>query len=281
MRLGIFAKTFPGTTPDVVIAAARAAGFSAVQYNMACSGLAAMPDAIPDATATAVTTVAGRAGIEIAAVSGTYNMIHPDPAVRGRGLARLEVLARSCANLGTPLITLCTGTRDPDDQWRGHPDNDTPAAWHDLLTEMTKAIVIADRYEIDLGIEPELANVINSAAKARRLIDELQSPRLKIVLDPANLFEAEPLPRQRDIVSAAIDLLADRIVMGHAKDRTSSGDFTTAGQGVLDYEHYVRRLAEAGFGGCLVTHGLDAAEAAPVAAFLTRVLNGCGVEVAT
>lgn len=280
MRLGIFAKTFPGTTPDAVISAARAAGFSAVQYNMACSGLASMPDVIPPGVAEAVAKVGEQADAEISAVSGTYNMIHPDPAVRARGLVRLEVLATACGRLGAPLITLCTGTRDPDDQWRGHPDNDTPEAWRDLLTEMTKAIAIADRHDVDLGIEPELANVINSAVKARRLIDELQSRRLKIVLDPANLFEVEPLEKQHDIVSAAIDLLADRIIMGHAKDRTASGAFTAAGQGVLDFPHYIGRLKAIGFDRSLVTHGLEAHEAASVAAFLTRVLTEQGVEVA-
>ena len=66
---------------------------------------------------------------------------------------------------------------------------------------------------------------MNSAAKARRLIDEVGSPRLKVVLDPANLFETAALEDQRDIVAAAIDLLADRIVMGHAKDRTPGGEF--------------------------------------------------------
>jgi sugar phosphate isomerase/epimerase len=279
MRLGIFAKTFPGTTPAAVIAAARAAGFSAVQYNMACSGLASMPDAIPAGTAEAVSRAGRDARVEISAVSGTYNMIHPDPAVRARGLARLEVLAAGCAGLDTSLITLCTGTRDRDDQWRAHRDNDTPEAWRDLLTEMAKAIAIADRHDVDLGIEPELANVINSAPKARQLIDELQSPRLKIVLDPANLFDVEPLENQRDIVSAAIDLLDDRIVMGHAKDRTATGAFTAAGQGVLDFAHYVGRLKAIGFDRSLVTHGLDAHEAAAVAVFLTRVLTEQGVEV--
>jgi hypothetical protein len=47
MRLGIFAKTFPGNDPVTVMSAARMAGYGAVQYNMACSGLPAMPDAIP------------------------------------------------------------------------------------------------------------------------------------------------------------------------------------------------------------------------------------------
>ena len=279
MRLGIFAKTFPGTTPDVVITAARAAGFSAVQYNMACSGLASMPDVIPPGIAESVSTARHQAGVEISAVSGTYNMVHPDPMVRAQGLERLKVLAGACAGLGTPLITLCTGTRDPDDQWRGHPDNDTPEAWRDLLAEMEKAIRIVDRFDVNLGIEPELANVVNSALQARRLIDELQSPRLKIVLDPANLFETEPLAVQRDIVSASIDLLDDRIVMGHAKDRTATGAFATAGEGIIDFPHYIGRLKAIGFEGPLITHGLEAHEAPSVAAFLTRALAEQGVEI--
>ena len=49
MKLGIFAKTFDGDTPSVVLRAARDAGFAAVQYNMACSGLGALPTQIPDA----------------------------------------------------------------------------------------------------------------------------------------------------------------------------------------------------------------------------------------
>ena len=135
-------------------------------------------------------------------------------------------------------------------------------------TEMAKAIAIAERHNVFLGIEPELANVINSAVKARRLIDEMGSDRLVVVLDPANLFEAEPLEIQRRIVSHAIDLLADRIVMGHAKDRLADGHFATAGTGVLDYPHYLKALRAIGFDGDLVTHGLAAAEAPAVARFL-------------
>ena len=281
MRLGIFAKTFPGTSPAGVLAQARAAGFAAVQYNMACSGLPSMPDDIPRDVAAAVSRAADDVGVAVAAVSGTYNMIHPDPAVRQRGLARLEVLARAAPLLGTSMITLCTGTRDAQDQWRHHPDNDSTAAWNDLLLEMGKAIHIAETYGVDLGVEPELANVVNSAVKARRLLDQVASPRLKIVLDPANLFEVETPDRRRDIVAAAIDLLADRIALGHAKDRTATGGFIAAGQGVLDFHHYVTRLAAAGFTGALVTHGLEAGDAGSVARFLGQVLTHCGAGTPT
>ena len=280
MRLGIFAKTFAGTDPRGVLSAAAAAGFGAVQYNMTCSGLTAMPDHIPSGIADAVRSASAETGVEIVALSGTYNMIHPDPAERMRGHARLKALARSASGQFTRLITLCTGTREADDQWRSHPENESADAWTDLLSSMEIAVEIADQFDVDLGIEPELANVVNSAERARRLIDQIGSSRLKVILDPANLFEAETLDTQRRIVAAAIDGLADRIVMGHAKDRRPDGGFTTAGRGVLDYRHYLMRLKTAGFNGPIVAHGLTAQEASGVAAFLRTQCAAAGVEVA-
>jgi sugar phosphate isomerase/epimerase len=268
MKLGIFAKTFAGHKPNDVLRAAAAAGFSAVQYNMACSGLPSMPDEISSATTQEVALAESNNGIDVVALSGTYNMIHPDAAMRMQGHERLAVLAAAAPAMKTNLITLCTGTRDMKDQWRDHPDNRGTSAWRDLLASMQVAIGIAEQHDIYLGIEPELANVINSAQSARRLLDEMQSPRLKIVLDPANLFETATLALQRRLVSEAIDLLADSIVMGHAKDRTATGEFTAAGKGVLDYEHYFTRLKRIDFNGAIVTHGLAANEAAEVASFL-------------
>ena len=96
-----------------MLAAVANAGFGVAQYNMACSGLDPLPDAIPEETATAIRAESAAAGVEIAAVSGTFNMIHPDPTVRADGLRRLAVLVAAAPGMGTRLVTLCTGTRDP------------------------------------------------------------------------------------------------------------------------------------------------------------------------
>ena len=273
MRLGIFAKTFAGTDPLTVLTAARDAGFEAVQYNMACSGLAAMPDQIGPEVIEAIRQASAKTGVAIAAVSGTYNMIHPDAALRDTGMRRLGLLIENAAAMGTDMVTLCTGTCDPDDQWRGHPDNGSPAAWALLCAEMGRAAELAEAHGVRLGIEPELANVVSDAARARLLIDTLQSPALAIVLDPANLFEVETLAQQRRIISHAIALLADRVVMAHAKDRDAQGGFITVGQGVVDFDHFLGTLHLAGFDGDLVTHGLTAPEAAGVARFLADQLD--------
>lgn len=232
-----------------------------------------MPTQIPSAIAAGVYEASLKTKVEIAAVSGTYNMIHPDFKKREEGHARLAVLTEACAAMGTKLITLCTGTRHPFDQWQHHPDNNSASAWADLLAAMEKALAIAEKHNITLGIEPELANVVNSAAKARKLLDALQSPRLKIVFDPANLFEIATRDEQRRIVSEAIDILGPDIVMGHAKDRDADGGFATAGKGVLDFAHYIACLRTFDFKGPLVTHGLAANEANFVAKFLKEALG--------
>jgi sugar phosphate isomerase/epimerase len=280
MQLCICASTFQGSDPAAVLARVAASGFSGTQYDLACSGLEQMPDVIPSATAQAISAAASATGIRIVAISGTYNMIHPNPAVRRQGHTRLEALAAACGAMSTRVITLCTGTRDPDNEWRFHPDNGTPEAWRDLLESMEQAAAIAERYNVDIGIEPELSNVVSSAVKARRLIDEIGSPRLTIIFDPANLFDVDTMDRQRDIIAASIDLLADRITMAHAKDRTSDGRFTTAGKGVLDYAYVAEQLKRIGFDGPVVAHTLSPGDAPGVAVFLRQALAGAGIAVA-
>ena len=269
MRIGIFAKTFAGRDPQTVLQAAKDAGYAAVQYNLACSGLDPAPHDIPDDVADAVAQAARDTGIAIAALSGTVNMAHPDPAHRADAIDRLLSVIRAAPRIGAPMVTLCTGSRDPHDQWRAHPDNTSPAAWADLLDGMARACAVAEPLGLRLGIEPELGNVVIDAAAARRLIDAFASPAPAIVLDPANLFEVAP--DRADIIARAIDLLADRIVMAHAKDRDAQGNFVAAGTGVIDFAAFTTRLRAAGFDGDLVTHGLTAAEAPAVARFLAAL----------
>lgn len=272
MQAGIFAKTFSATGALPVLRAVKRAGYDVAQFNMACLGLPSMPDTITPAVCAEIAEASAVSGVAISAVSGTYNMIHPDPTVRADGLARLATIIRAAPLMGTRLVTLCTGTRDAKDQWKHHPENSGKEAWRDLLDEMGKAVVLAEESDVDLGIEPELANVVSSALQARRLIAELKSPRIRIVLDPANLFEVAKPGERRDIIARAVDHLGDRILMAHAKDRDAEGHFVAAGSGIVDFPHFVRCLRSAGFDGPLVTHGLSEQEAPSVAAFLRGVI---------
>jgi sugar phosphate isomerase/epimerase len=270
MRLGIFAKTFPGTDPLAVLRAVRAAGYHCAQFNLVCAGLEPLPESVPDAAIDAIAAAAREAGVALVALSGTYNMIHPDAARRAHGLARLGTAIAAAAKLRIPLVSLCTGTRDPDDMWRAHPGNAAPEAWADLLAEMRQAAAVAERHGVDLGIEPEPGNVVTSAEDARLLFAQVGSPRLRAVLDPANLFERADAAEAARLMRHAVAALAGYIGIAHAKDRAVDGRVVPAGQGVVDFPGFLAALRDSGFDGPLIAHGLDAAEAPAVAAMLRR-----------
>ena len=198
----------------------------------------------------------------IASLSATYNMIDPDVAKRHVGLQRLREIAAQCATMQTSVITICTGTRDPESMWRAHPDNNTPEAWDDLIESMGQALEVAANYEVTLAFEPEVANVVDSAQKARRLLDAMQSPYLKVCMDGANIFHKGELPKMREILDEAFALLGDDIALAHAKDLDRDGEagHLAAGTGLLDYDQYLRLLKESGYEGAVVLHGLSEAQ---------------------
>ncbi|RUV44908.1 MAG: sugar phosphate isomerase/epimerase [Mesorhizobium sp.] len=272
MQVGVFAKIFPGGEPAGVLAAVREAGFAVTQFNLGCAGLPSMPDDVPDATIRAIDAAAKASGVGLVALSGTYNMAHPDSRVRDDGLRRLGVVIEAAARLSIPLVTLCTGTRNAEDQWAHHPDNADPSAWADMAREMEKALQLAEHHGVDLGIEPEQANIVTSADDAARLNSEMGSNRLRIVLDPANLFERANADEARGIVAEAVERTAGHVALAHAKDRFADGRFATAGRGVVDFDDFVARLRATGFDGPLVTHGLSAEEAPGVARFLKGLM---------
>jgi sugar phosphate isomerase/epimerase len=278
MRLGIFAKVFSRPTLDEMLDAIAAHGFTDVQFNMSCVGLPTLPDAIDPALCDRVAAAFESRGLTMAAISGTYNMIHPDVSRRVVDSNRLNKLAQACGRLGTSVITLCTGTRDPFDMWRWEPGNEMVAAWDDLTETVYFLLEETEGTGVTLAFEPELANVIDSARKGRKLLDSFRSPRLKVVIDPANLFPAGSLPRMREIIDEAFELLAPDIVLAHAKDLTRDGEagHAVAGKGVLDYDRYLGWLKKLGYSGPLILHGLSEDEVAGSVEFLRGILgSGC------
>lgn len=255
---GVFARTFPRATLDETLDCLRDHGIRLVQLNLASAGLPTLPDRLDDATCGRIAHALRQRDLTLAAVSGTFNMIHPDPSKRSEGLRRLDVLASSCRRLGTRLVTLCTGTRDPDDPWRSHPDNASPSAWADLVEAMEAAVAIAEARDVTLAFEPEVGNVVDSAARARLLLDRIGSPRLKVVLDPANLLRPRDLPRMGEVIDEAFDLLGPDLALVHAKEIAADGSVgeVTPGRGVLDFTHVFRRYLRDAHEVPVILHGL-------------------------
>jgi sugar phosphate isomerase/epimerase len=241
---------------------------------MACADLPDMPDEMPAGLPERFRREAAARGISVASLQGTFNMCHPGAEHRRTGLRRLRVLAEACPRMGTSAIHICTGTRDPHSMWRRHPENNSLEAWRDMAACIREAAEIARQAKVVLAFEPEVNNVVDSARKARQLLDEIGSPHLKLTIDPANIFHAGELPRMKEILEEAFVLLGRDIVLAHAKDLDRDGDagHKAAGEGVLDYDLYLRLLRANRFKGPLLLHGLNRAQVPGCVAFLRAKL---------
>ncbi len=273
MQLGIFAKTFPRATLGETLEAVIQHDLRCVQFNMACAGLASMPEAIDPAVIAQIQAEMKSRQIGMAAVSGTFNMAHPDPQIRLDGLRRLAILSAVCKAIGTAIITLCAGSRDPQDMWRWHDENTSPAAWRDMLETMGAAVKIAENAGVTLAFEPERATVVYNARLARELLTRIASPNLKVVLDPANIIDGRDPAAIPQVIDEAFDLLGDAIVLAHAKDKGPDDGIRAPGKGCLDYARYLKRLDDMHFEGALMIHGLEEGEVDASVQFLRNAMQ--------
>ncbi len=278
MLIGGFTRIFDRPSFEEVLDAAAGHGLQALQLNLESAGLPPMPDRLDPDLCRRIRREAESRGLTLAAVSGTFNIIHPDLDERARNFRSLRALAAACTALGAPRITFSTGTRNADYMWGSHPDNGSPEAWADMIESMSEAVDIAAEHEVPLVFEPEVSNVVDTALKARRLLDHFGSPFLKVVIDGANLFGAGDLPRMAEVLDEAFDLLGPDIEMAHAKDLVRDGEagHVAAGTGLLDYERYLRRLRESGFDGALILHSLDEEQVPASLRFLRQTLERIG-----
>ena len=275
MQIGIMSGTFDRATLEEALDAAVNHGISCMQFNLSSAGVTKIPTRVDGDLCDKVREEMGARSIAMTALGGTYNMIHPDVQQRADGLRTLRVLAAACERLGTSVITLCTGSRDPDNMWRRHPDNDTPEAWEDLVVSMRQAVEVAEEYQVTLAFEPEVANVVDSAIKARRIIEQIGSPYLKVVMDGANIFHTGELPRMREMLDEAFALLGEHIAFAHAKDLDRDGEagHLAAGKGLLDYDQYLSLLNDVDPDIPIVLHGLSEAEVDGCVAFLREKIE--------
>lgn len=262
MYPAIFSRTYPVRNPEEVLKAIRADGFTGAQMNLSSFGMDSLPEVLDDDALAAGRAAEERLGVTLAALSGTYNMAHPDPEARLAMRPRFARVLEAARAIGAPVVTLCTGSRDAANMWAEHPENASPEAWADLRDELAWALAEAASLDLVLAVEPEPGNVVRDARVARKLLDEVGAPNLKIILDATNLIGTAGLAQQATIVAEAVDLLGPDVVLAHAKDIDASGKVVAPGQGAIDLPAFVAALAHAGFDGALIAHGFEAADTA-------------------
>lgn len=260
MKIGMYTIEMKRPTTGELFAAINDAGFSQVQFDFSSVCDEQLPLRFEPGLLQEVQRQAERNRVEIVAVNGTFNMIHPSILEREDGYKRFASVAEASRELNCEFVTLCTGSRNTKSMWAWHEDNQNPEAWEDLLISTDKVLEQAERYDLILGIECEPNNCINTPEMACKLLDTFESPRLKIIMDVANLFQKGQARKEnvRPIMDNAFNLLGQDIYLAHGKDIKEGNDLnpTYAGNGIVDFEYFLEKLDDVGYVGGMLLHGI-------------------------
>jgi len=186
-------------------------------------------------------------GIAIGAIHGYFNPIDPNLQRRKRGEARMEFFLTHWKRLGCPIVSTETGTFNAKSEWLETPENDTEQGYQKCRAALERWARLAERTGATLTLEVYWRNVIGSIDRTERLLSEINSPALKLVMDPANYFRQEDLPQMKSMLEEMFRRLGPHIAVAHAKDvkgAPNGPEHPAAGLGELDYPLYLRLLAE-------------------------------------
>lgn len=116
---------------------------------------------------------------------------------------------------------------------------DTEEAYQRVLGTFKELTKYAQEYNVCIAVEGVHCFVINTPQKMKRLVDNLNSPNVKVIFDPVNYLNINNYQKQDEIIREAFDLLWDKICVIHAKDFVvENGEFKAVKQteGMLNYK---------------------------------------------
>lgn len=210
------------------------------------------------------------AGLSIHSMGVYANLIHPDPAERKANLAYFEAMIKVGGHMGVRTFATEIGHYRAENE-AGIAFNWQEEVWRNMVGLGKELGQMAAAHDATVLLESHFQSFLASAKRTRMFLEEIGSPRVRALLDPANLLEVND-------VQEMFDQLGPWIGCFHAKDRknhVSKG--VGAGEGDLDYRKFVTLAAERKPGLPLFLEYVGAETYRQALAHLRRVINGAGL----
>jgi sugar phosphate isomerase/epimerase len=198
--------------------------------------------------------------------------------------AELELLDGSMrvANaLGADAVIGGCGSLNPAGRYAPHPDNHRPSTRRRLVDALRRAGEIGAAHGVRLALEPHVLTTLESPERVRELVDAVDSPHVRVNLDPVNLVpDLASAYASTAFVERCLDVLGPVAVSGHVKDLVVENRFvlhideTVPGDGIFDLATFVRLFSERLPGAFLFVEHVPAEDVPRAKAALDRIVAG-------
>jgi sugar phosphate isomerase/epimerase len=179
------------------------------------------------------------AGIEIHSVGVYTNLIHPIEAERKANLAYFEAMMEVGGHMNVrTFITEAGHFHDPKAPAPRIALEFQDEVWTQMVATGQQLAMMAAKHDAKVLMEPSHWSFFTSAKRLRTYLEDVNSPRVRALLDAANIIEVNDLDEMFQQLKPWIDCI-------HAKDRklhVQRG--VAAGKGDIDYKQFVTLAAQ-------------------------------------
>ena len=216
MKIGVRAHDFGRSEPEILAEAIAGAGFQTTQ--LALTKAVANVSSLSDVTGEMLCGV--RRAFEDSKVEIGVLGCYIEPSYSDKDARLLEVKKfltglEYAKELGVNLVGTETTHFDPD------PSNEPlrESAYQNLKDSVLRMVERAETLGVNIGIEAVANHTLNTAVLTRRLLDEVNSRRLRVIFDPVNLILTEAdIEGQDKLFADFLGAVGDKISALHVKD---------------------------------------------------------------
>lgn len=174
-------------------------------------------------------------GIKLSILGAYVNIVASDLQQREQALNDFTTHLRLARDFHASMVATETGSVK-----KGYTeDNFTEEAFLKVIESVKRMVKEAEVFGVTVAIEAGINHPLHTAKLAKRLIDEVNSPNLKIIMDCANLMRPDNHSRQAEVIEEAFELLGDHIIAMHIKDyiiEDNKVKIVPVGTGEMAYE---------------------------------------------
>lgn len=180
------------------------------------------------------------------AVLGCYlNLANPNPESLNKIRKRYLTHIRFASLLDVGVVGTETGA--VNEEYKFEEKSHSEEALDIFIHNVRPVVEYAEKMGVIFAIEPVYKHIVCNPKRARRVLDEINSPNLQIIFDPVNLLDISNYKNRDEIIEEAMELLGDDIAMIHIKDFVvEDGKLVSvaAGTGEMDYTKIMKFIRE-------------------------------------
>ena len=206
-------------TPDEMFGKLAADGWKCTQlaYKKSIASIKSYAD-VTDAVVADTVAAIQKHQVSVA-VLGTYVELAIDDDSRLANAADFKSQLAVCKALGAG----CMGT-ETTNMAKQPAGTSRERAQYLLCKSLETILPEAERLGVTVAIEPVTYHSMNSPEAARQILDTMQSPNLKVIIDMSNLVDAGNVDRQAEIWDKVGSLLGPDIAALHFKGQSFRED---------------------------------------------------------